>query len=236
MIPFEDLVHFIGLLGAGVYLGAYALLQLGVLKGDSYSYSILNIIAPAFVMISLITAFNMSSAIIQSAWILISIVGISRNFLLTHFQKFTADEEIFLHFYVPLLPRHMARSFLNTAETVTLQPGESLTTQGEIAGHVAYIVSGRVSIEVDGHRVGESRAGSYIGELTFLDKKPATATATVIEPTQCMVFSAKRLHNLLRRKPEIKTAIVTSFSNDTRDKLIQSNQANISLVRTQAAV
>ena len=227
MFSFEEIVHVIGLVGAGVYLGAYALLQLGILRSDGYTYSILNIIAPAFVMISLITAFNMSSAIIQASWIIISIVGISRVFLLTKFQKFTPDEEIFLHFYVPMLPRHLARSFLNTAKTVTLQPGDMLTTQGQVSDHVAYIVAGRVSIEVDGHKVGESRAGSYIGELTFMDKRPATATATIVEPTQCMIFSSKRLHDLLQRKPEIQTAVVSSFSNDTRDKLLQRDQANI---------
>ena len=76
-MPFtmEEIVHFIGIFGAGVYLGSYALLQLGMLKGDSYTYSVLNILAPSCVMISLLTAFNMSSAIIQTSWIIISIVG-----------------------------------------------------------------------------------------------------------------------------------------------------------------
>ena len=232
---FEEVVYAIGLFGAGVYLGSYALLQLGVLKGDSYTYSSLNILAPVCVMISLITAFNMSSAIIQSTWIVISIVGITRNFLMTHFQRFSPDEELFLHFYMPLLPRRLARTFLDTAEIKTLLPGELLTVQGQVAGHVAYIIQGRVAISVDGHPVGESRAGSYIGELTFLDANPATATTTVLETTKCLMFSAKSLHDLLRRKPEIQTAIVTSFSNDTREKLLQRNQANIDLTRRQAA-
>ena len=232
---FEETVYVIGLFGAGVYLGSYALLQLGILKGDSYTYSTLNILAPSCVMISLITAFNMSSAIIQTTWILISIVGISRNYLLTRFQRFTPEEEEFLTSYVPLLPRHMARTFLNTAENKLLLPGDRLTTQGEVAGHVAYIMNGRVSVEVDNHIVGESRAGSYIGELTFFDSIPATATATAVEPTQCLIFSAQRLHDLLARKPEIQTAIVTSFSNDTRNKLINSNLASIGLARQQAA-
>lgn len=231
-MPFttEELVHFIGIFGAGVYLGSYALLQLGVLKGDSYTYSVLNILAPSCVMISLLTAFNMSSAIIQTSWIIISIVGISRNILMTHFQKFTPDEELFLYFYMPLLPRRLGRTFLNTAETKTLQPGDHLTHQGQIAGQVAYIIKGRVEISVDGHKVGESRAGSYIGELTFLDARPATATTKVIEPTTCLIFSAQRLHDLIRRKPEIHTAVVTSFSNDTREKLLLRDKANIDLM------
>lgn len=234
-ISFEELVYVIGLLGAGVYLGSYAMLQLGILKGDSYAYSTLNILAPVCVMISLVTAFNMSSAIIQSAWILISIVGITRNFLRTRFQRFTADEELFLNSYVPLMPRHLARTFLNTAESRLLMPGDKLTTQGKIAGHVAYLIDGRIAVDVDNHPVGESRAGSYIGELTFFDSIPATATATAVEPTRCLIFSANRLHDLMARKPEIQTAIVTSFNNDTRHKLVTSNMAGIQLARQQAA-
>jgi CRP-like cAMP-binding protein len=230
LFTYEEMVYAIGIFGAGVYLGSYALLQLGILKGDSYTYSTLNILAPSCVMVSLLTAFNMSSAIIQTSWIIISIVGISRNVLMTHFQRFTPDEELFLYFYMPLLPRRLARTFLNTAETRTLQPGEHLTHQGEVAGHVAYIIKGRVEIGVDGHKVGESRAGSYIGELTFLDARPATATTQVLEPTTCLIFSASRLHDLLRRKPEIQTAVVTSFSNDTREKLLKRDQANINLM------
>ncbi len=232
---FEETVYAIGLLGAGVYLGAYFMLQMGILKGDSYTYSTLNIVAPVCVMISLITAFNMSSAIIQASWILISIVGITRNFLLSRFQRFSPEEEMFLTSYVPLLPRHLARTFLNTAERKLIQPGEKLTTQGQIAGHVAYIIDGQISVEVDGHPVGESRAGSYIGELTFFDSIPATATATAVEPTKCLIFSSNRLHDLLARKPEIQTAIITSFNNDTRHKLINSNLASIGLARQQAA-
>ena len=229
-MTYEELVHAIGIFGAGVYLGSYALLQLGILKGDSYTYSTLNILAPSCVMISLLTAFNMSSAIIQMSWIIISIVGICRNILMSHLQRFSADEELFLYFYMPLLPRRLARAFLNTAETKILQPGDHLTHQGQVAGHVAYIIKGRVEISVDGHKVGESRAGSYIGELTFLDARPASATTQVLEPTTCLIFSAPRLHGLLRRKPEVKTAIVTSFSNDTREKLLMRDRANIDLM------
>ncbi|NRB30652.1 MAG: cyclic nucleotide-binding domain-containing protein, partial [Rhizobiaceae bacterium] len=94
----------------------------------------------------------------------------------------------------------------------------------------AYIIKGRVEISVDGHRVGESRAGSYVGELTFLDARPATATTKVVEPTTCLIFSAPRLYDLIRRKPEIQTAVVTSFSNDTREKLLLRDKTHIDLM------
>ena len=57
-----------GIFGVGFYLGSYASLQLGFLKGDGYAYAILNALAAGLVLLSLKEAFNLSSAVIQVSW------------------------------------------------------------------------------------------------------------------------------------------------------------------------
>jgi predicted tellurium resistance membrane protein TerC len=67
-----------GLAGVVLYLGSYALLQSGILRGSSYTYAILNLCAASLVLLSLTVAFNLSSAIIQASWVVISVLGIAR--------------------------------------------------------------------------------------------------------------------------------------------------------------
>jgi hypothetical protein len=63
------MLEALGLIGVAFYLGSYAMLQFGLLDGQSYSYAILNIIAPALVLVSLGQAFNLSATIIQVLWV-----------------------------------------------------------------------------------------------------------------------------------------------------------------------
>lgn len=70
--------ELIGVIGFISYLLSYTLLQLGKIKGDSARYTILNMISASLVLISLAESFNLASALIQIAWILISIAGLIR--------------------------------------------------------------------------------------------------------------------------------------------------------------
>lgn len=84
-----SILDLAGIAGVGFYLDSYAALQFGMLRGDGYAYACLNAIAAAFVLLSLQEAFNLSSAVIQVSWILISLVGITRHYILTHRAKFS---------------------------------------------------------------------------------------------------------------------------------------------------
>ena len=118
----ESATSAIGLFGVVVCLGSYTLLQLGLVRGTSYTYSILNIIAAGSVGFSLIHAFNMSSLLVQAFWIIISLVGIARVFLLTHLVRFSDEERAFAESKFPDLAPHLMRRFLNIGTWVDLEP------------------------------------------------------------------------------------------------------------------
>ena len=77
----EEWHQLIGIIGMLLYLGSYFALQLGYLQSESYRYCLLNTAAASMVMFSLLFEFNLASALIQIAWIVISLVGISRIML-----------------------------------------------------------------------------------------------------------------------------------------------------------
>ena len=227
----EYLAHYVGLFGAGVYLASYAALQLSVLRGQSYAYALLNILAAGSVTFSLTTAFNMSSLVIQVSWIMISVVGIARLLILTRLVRFTAEEEAFLTRQMPNLRRHLARRLLNCGVWRTLDGGARLTTEGDTVAALFYIHEGAVSVEIKGHRVGQSGQGTYIGELTLLAGGPATATVEAEVPVRVLSFAVPELISVLRRNTEIQTALVASFSENTKDKLLQRNHETIAIAR-----
>ena len=88
-MPIDDLLKYIGLLGAFLYLASYFLLQAGYIGGNSKAYTFLNLAAASLVLVSLTTAFNAASVVIQVSWILISIFGMSRMYLLYRRIRFT---------------------------------------------------------------------------------------------------------------------------------------------------
>jgi len=67
----------IGMLGVAAILAAYALLQAGRLDARTPSYSLLNALGAAGVLVSLRYEFNLSAAVIEGAWLVISLYGLT---------------------------------------------------------------------------------------------------------------------------------------------------------------
>jgi|GEM_PF-872141 len=72
------LTDLAGLAGVILYLLAYSLLQGGQLRVDEYTYSAMNLLAAAMVLVSLTSDFNLASVLIQISWIFVSLAGLRR--------------------------------------------------------------------------------------------------------------------------------------------------------------
>jgi hypothetical protein len=66
-----------GVIGFFFYIGSFGAVQFGLLNGNSAAYSVLNILAATLVALSLLAEFNLSSALIQTSWIAIGLVGLA---------------------------------------------------------------------------------------------------------------------------------------------------------------
>jgi len=67
---------FVGNVGVALLIVAYALLQAGRLSLRAPAYSLLNAIGAALILVSLWFAFNLSAAIIEGFWLVISLYGL----------------------------------------------------------------------------------------------------------------------------------------------------------------
>lgn len=69
----------VGLLGTLLVVGSYFLLQSGRLSGTGLPYQLINIAGSSSILVSLFGGFNLSVALLQCAWIAISLYGIVRG-------------------------------------------------------------------------------------------------------------------------------------------------------------
>ncbi len=213
-----------GTLGAFLYLGAYAALQLGVIRGDGYAFPALNLVASLCVLTSLSAWFNPFSAFIEVSWLLLSLFGIARLWLLTRGLTFTDEERRFLDAALPGLSRLSARRFLSRGAWEDLAPGTVLTREGAPVDRLTWIASGAASVTHDGAEVATIPEGLFVGELGVLSRDPATATVIVTAPTRAFTIPAAPLAALVAKHSDLRLSLDAGIGADARRKIVGANR------------
>ena len=217
-----QILEIMGLVGVAFYLGSYVMLQLGIVMGSGNLYTVLNLVAACLVLASLMNAFNLSSAIIQIAWIVISVVGLGRRAILNTIVKFSADDSHFLQDVFPDMPKPMARRFLDRGNWVALAPGTVITREGAPVTNLHYIKEGSAHVVSGGKKVAEV-AGGLIGEMNVRTGGPASATVTIDTPSRAFVISREALNALTKSDADFRILLENGMSKDIRTKLTAAN-------------
>ena len=71
----------VGNLGVLIILACYLLVQIERMSILKPVYSILNAVGAALILVSLLQNFNLSSFVIEIAWLFISVLGLTRFYL-----------------------------------------------------------------------------------------------------------------------------------------------------------
>lgn len=74
----SEVANVLGLVGVGLVVSTYYLLQSGRLQIEGLRYSATNAVASVLVLFSLAFHWNVSSAVIEGFWLLISLYGCAR--------------------------------------------------------------------------------------------------------------------------------------------------------------
>jgi CRP/FNR family cyclic AMP-dependent transcriptional regulator len=92
--------------------------------------------------------------------------------------------------------------------------GETIFRYGDAGGHIFILRSGRVELFVesnDGEKIilADNERGDVIGELSFLDGGPRTATALAREDTQVLTMDRERLLDFIDKHPHAAMDLLT---------------------------
>ena len=236
MFEFEipQLSETVGMVGVLTYLASYFALQAGFIRGQTYTYATLNIVAASCVLFDLQTHFNLSSALIQASWILISMVGIARLYYIANHIKLNREEAEFVASKLPGLPKNLARKLLDQGYWAEIQAGTIVAHEGKPVRELLYMAEGEAQISFGGHLIFQNYNDNFIGEVTCLSGDPATATVTITSPSRCFCIGAEPLRQLARRNSELRQVLEASFALDVRKKLLLTNQRQQTLAAETA--
>ena len=99
--------------------------------------------------------------------------------------------------------------------------GSVLFRKGEQGGAMYLIEEGGVRIHIrdsEGQEVtlAELAAGDFFGEMSILDGKPRSATATVSQDARLAVLSRQHFHDFLGRSPEVTLPMLAAVAERLR--------------------
>lgn len=213
-----------GIAGVGFYLGSYFALQAGFIRGSGFLYPALNLAASALVLISLYNSFNVYSATIQVSWIVISIFGLTRLYLIARAIRFSDEEEAFRAAMFDRMDRKTAFRLIRGGSWRMADPGEVLVQEGARVSALTFLASGSAEVRLAGQVITVMQAPALVGEMGVISGLPATATVTVTlnAPARIWQHSAERLETLVADS-EVGLQVEGALSRDMRQKLIAGN-------------
>ena len=122
------------------------------------------------------------------------------------------DKELYETLFKDLSPVEYLK-ISKVAEWKIFKSGETIIRQTHLVPDLTLIYNGTVDVAVDGKKVAELKDGQFVGEMSFLTEKSATATCIVKHDAECLVWKQKEFKDLLKRNPSLYYTIQSLLSN-----------------------
>ena len=106
------------------------------------------------------------------------------------------------------------------ADEVDIESGRTLIRQGEPSDTFYVLLDGEATVDVDGASRPAMKAGDFFGEISMLDRGPATATVVAASPTRAMVMSHAQFRDAIKGNDALLAAVMTAMAERLRADLI----------------
>jgi CRP-like cAMP-binding protein len=156
----------------------------------------------------------------------INIVQLSIIFLAGRFHTHDVDQKLLIGTVLPNLERSQRHKLLRLGKWQKFGPGDVLMEQGQKQPDLVFIASGAASIERDQTLIGVCGPGDFLGEMSFLTGRPASATVRVANETRCCSFDPIELKALLGRNADLRQALEEGFNRNLVGKLERMSAAS----------
>jgi predicted nucleotide-binding protein len=99
------------------------------------------------------------------------------------------------------------------------KPGDVLMRQGAPDNHLLLILSGDVSVQINGREVAHRTAGNHVGEMALVDiLARRSASVIALEPTVTLQLSEPRFTALAKNYPELWRRIAVEIASRLRER------------------
>ncbi|WP_437594943.1 cyclic nucleotide-binding domain-containing protein [Sorangium sp. So ce1000] len=150
-------------------------------------------------------------------------------------EMYTTIEKVLFLQRVPLFSRVAGDDLVALARgslVVSLARGDVIFRQGEPGGALYSIISGEVSLTLDGREIARLGANDVFGEMSLFDSEPRASTAVVTEDAELLRVSADDFHEAVRETAEIADAVIRVLNRRLReaDRKLADAHARLSLL------
>ncbi|PWU12010.1 MAG: cyclic nucleotide-binding protein [Terriglobia bacterium] len=113
----------------------------------------------------------------------------------------------------------LARELLKHGTPRDYEPQQCLTVQGAPDNDIFFIVSGTVSIRINGREIATRTGGTHVGEMAVVDAAAKrSASVVALEPTFTLTLTEDRFARLANRYPQLWRRVASEIANRLRER------------------
>jgi CRP/FNR family transcriptional regulator, cyclic AMP receptor protein len=101
-------------------------------------------------------------------------------------------------------------------DEVNIEAGQVIVRQGAFGQEAFMLLSGAVTVIINGEQVAMLSEGTYFGELAPLDHSPRSATVTAVTDARLFVFGAREFATLLSDHPSVSRKLLADMAHRVR--------------------
>ena len=101
-------------------------------------------------------------------------------------------------------------------DEVDVAAGHQLVLQGQPGDTFFVLLSGEASVDVDGQHRRALGPGDFFGEISMLDRGPATATVITTTPARLMVMSHSQFRDAIKGNDDLLANVMAAMGERLR--------------------
>ena len=205
---------------------AYVLLIASMMMRNMNWLRALAIMAGAISAIYYWTLGDYVSMFWESLFSLVNIAQLVILMIENRRGNFSDEEQIFVKTCVPSLERAHARRLMKLGAWTQVQDEIELIAEDTCPSDLKFIVTGTARVERKNKTLGKVGTGDFLGEMSYLTGKKASASVITETSVRYLAFSRDVLKEHLEKNPEVRHALEASFNRNLIDKLVKTNNKN----------
>ena len=205
---------------------AYVFLILSMMMRSMQWLRVFAIAAGGVSAVYYLTLGDYVSMFWESLFSLVNVIQLTLLAIENRRGKFTQEEQLFFESVLRNVERAHARKLIRAGIWRDVEPGTTLVTENTWPKRLKFIVSGHANITLGGKEIAFVGPGDFLGEMSYLTGKAASATATAITPVRYLSFERARLEEQLDKYSDLRHALEAGFNRNLVEKLVKANTEN----------
>ena len=104
-------------------------------------------------------------------------------------------------------------------DEVDVPAGYELTIQGKPGNTFYLLLEGEADVQIDGEHRRTLKQGDFFGEISMLDRGPATATVVTRKPVKLMVMSHAQFRDAIKASEPLLVKVLAAMGERLRADL-----------------